>query len=562
MSGTADPWAEFRAPQGGDPWAEFRPQQAARRAETPAPQAAPLRMGESVAQGLGDPIHGGAQLLAHSLPNSVVQGVNDATAWVNRQPVVGPITRALGMVPATPQQLDQGVQQREAQYQAARRAGGETGMDWGRMAGNVATALPAAAALPAGSGLLGAAAVGGAANAGLAALEPVADPNANYWSAKKEQAEMGAAFGAAGGVAGRALGRMIAPDVAPGVRTLHEAGVELPPGQIIGGLARRAEDAATSIPIVGDAVRGAQRRSVESFNRATANMVLKPLGEAVDDVTPAGRELLADVGQRVSAAYDRAVATVRPFGPDQQFAQEVAQIGNRFLTPGSAQTFAKALQEHVVSRLQAGPIDGATYQTVKSELGRLAAEYRGSSTAAERELGTAFGKVQDAMRGLLTRANPDASEALGKADRAYSMLLRMENAGGRVGATEGVFTPAQLSGAVRQGDRSLNHRAYARGDALMQEFSDAGRAVMPSTVPDSGTPLRAMIGLGAGGAAGLLEPTTAAGAAGLLGLYAAPVSRAFQQAALLPRPMPLRVVGNTIASAPLAGAFTGGLLAP
>jgi len=327
-------------------------------------------------------------------------------------------------------------------------------------------------------------------------------------------------------------------------------------------MARRTENALTSLPVVGDAINAAQRRGIESFNRATANLVLKPLGESVEASAPVGRELLADVAQRVSRAYDAAVANVRPFGPDQQFAQEIAQIGNRFLTPGSAQSFARALQEHIVSRLQAGPLDGATYQTIKSELGRLATEYRGSAVASERELGAAFGKVQDALRGLLTRANPEAADALGKADAAYAVLRRMELAGGRATAKEGVFTPENLSSAVRQADPSLNNRSFARGTAIAQDFSDPAVAIMPRNVPDSGTATRTAIGLGLTNAAGLLTPGTIAGGLGATLAYSPLLQRGFQNAALWQRPMPLRVVGNTLASAPLAGAATSSLLAP
>ena len=79
----------------------------------PGPQAQPATVGTSLAQGFTDPIHGGAQLLANALPSGVTNAVNDATAWVNRQPVIGPVTRALGMTPATPEQINQGVTQRE-----------------------------------------------------------------------------------------------------------------------------------------------------------------------------------------------------------------------------------------------------------------------------------------------------------------------------------------------------------------------------------------------------------------------------------------------------------------
>lgn len=527
----------------------------------PAPVAAPAGAGEGVAMGLGDPLHGGAQVLAHSLPTGAVDAVNSATAWVNRQPVIGPVTRALGMTPATPQQLDERIQQRETQYQAGRTAAGRTGMDWARMGGNVATALPAAVALPAGSGLLGAAAVGAGSNAALSLAEPVTD-GGDFWARKKEQAEMGAVTGAVGGVAGRALGRMIAPNVSAPVRVLDQAGVSLTPGQIMGGMTRRLESGATSLPVVGDAVRGAERAGIESFNRATANNVLEPLGRSVPNTAEVGRPLLTQVYDDISQTFNGALARVNPFVPDQQFATDIQQIGQNFLTPESQGTFARILRDRVVSRMQGGPLDGRTFKTIDTELGTAARLYGASQEPANRELARSLRDVQMAMRDLVARTNPGEAPTIQAANEAFARYVRMEGAAGMQGATEGVFSPAQLSSAVRAADRTPRHAAYARGNALMQDLTDAGRAVMPSTVPDSGTPFRAALGVGAANMAGLLEPTTAAAGLGLLGMYTNPAQRAFQAAALAQRPMPFRVVGNTLASAPLAGALAGGLLSP
>lgn len=552
----AGPWEAYQQqmPAVG-PWAAYGP---APEATEPAQ---PLRRGESVATGLGDPLHGGAQFLAHVLPGGVVEGVNNATAWVNRQPVVGPVTRALGMTPATPAQIDQRIQQRETDYQARRAAGGETGFDWGRLGGNVSAALPAAAALPAGSGLMGAAAIGAGSNALMSLAEPVTAPG-NYWETKKEQAEMGAVTGVVGGAAGRLLGRLISPNVSPQVRALDEAGVSLTPGQITGGMLRRVEDGSTSLPVVGDAVRGAQRRGVESFNRAVANEVLEPLGASVARDAPVGRALVNSVDDQISAAFNRSLARVRPFGPDQQFATDLARIGQDFLTPESQGTFARLLQDRVVSRFQGGALDGETFKKIDRELGTAARLYGASTEPRFQELARSLRGVQGAMRDLLARSNPDVAPDITAANAAFARFVRMEAAAAGQGATEGVFSPAQLSGAVRGADRSVRHGGYARGDAVLQELSDAGRAVMPSTVPDSGTPFRAALGMGAAGASGLLDPLTAGVGVGMLGAYTTPAQRAIQEALLWQRPLPLRALGNTIANAPLAGAVASGLLAP
>ena len=551
MSGTTDPWAAFLAPTQpaeADPWAAFRA----------APAAEPVTALQSVGQGITDPIQGGAQLAVNSLPDGVVGAVNDATAWVNRQPVIGPITQALGMVPATRTQINDQTTRRESDYQAARRAAGDTGTDWLRLGGNVAATAPLAMALPAASTLTGAAGLGAATGGALSALEPVTQ--GDYWEAKGRQAGTGAIIGAATGPLGLMAGRALAPRIDPQVRALEAAGVDMTPGQIIGGPARRMEDMATSIPFVGDQIRSAQRTSLESFNRATANRVLEPLGEQVSRSAPVGRELASDVSERISRAYDRAIAQARPFGPDAQFASDIATVGQQFLTPQSQQAFTKALQDKVVSRFQGGPIDGATYQTIKSELGRLASRYSGSSTAADREIGDAFLGVQQAMQGLLARSNPQVAPALKAADAAYAANVRLTDAAGRVAATDGIFTPAQLSSAVRGADRSVRHGAYARGDALMQDLSDAGRSVLPSTVPDSGTPSRLMAALLGGGAATGAIPAPVIAAGGLAyGAYTPAARKAISAALLANRAGSVSAVGDAVArSGGLAAALLAG----
>jgi len=84
-----------------------------------------------------------------------------------------------------------------------------------------------------------------------------------------------------------------------------------------------------------------------------------------------------------------------------------------------------------------------------------------------------------------------------------------------------VFTPNDLSNAVRQTDTSVRKGRYARGNALMQDLSDPASAVLPQKVPDSGTAgrLAAMSALGLGAESGALSPYQIAAALGLAAPY-------------------------------------------
>lgn len=538
------------------------PLKAPEPAQPAPPGVEPATRWSRFQQGAGDMLHGGAQMLARSLPDSAVGAVNDATAWVNRQPGVGPVTRALGMTPATPQQLDQRVADREQQYQASRQAGGSTGMDWMRMGGNVAAGLPMALATTPGT-LMGAAAAGAGTGALQGALQPVAENQGEFWGQKADQAVGGAVGGAAGGAGGHFLGRLLSPQISPQVRTLQEAGVEMTPGQIIGGFAQRAENKATSLPLVGDAVTSAQRRSIESFNRATANRVLQPLNAAVPDELPAGREMVNFVEDQIGRVYADTAARTRPFGPDAAFAQDIGRVSQQFMTPESRATFARLVGDRVVSRFQNGPIDGGNFKTIDAELGTIAREFSASATVAEREVARGVRGVQQALRDLMARTNPDVAPDIRAADQAFARFVRMEGAAAGQGATEGVFTPAQLSSAVRAADRTPRHSGYAGGDALMQDLSDAGRTAMAGT-PNSFTADRLMNTLGLGAlATGQVPPELIAGGAAAGMLYSRPGARLAQSVLTTPRTgalAPVGLLGDAMAQGGGAGAVPLGAL--
>lgn len=513
------------------------------------------------AMGLGDPLHGGAQFVANSMPTSVVDAINNAAAWVNRQPVVGPVTRALGMTPATPQQLNQQVQQRERAYQAERTAAGETGTDWTRMAGNLVPSIALGGRLPVGASLPGAVAAGAGSGAVMSAAEPVTQ--GDYWSEKENQLLGGALIGAGAGGVGHLIGRGIAGVNNPTAQRLRDEGVQLTPGQALGGNYRRLEDRLSSLPVVGDSIRNAQNASLDSFNRAVANRTLAPIGESVAENSPVGRELVRDVNQRISNAYTQAYGQIRPFGPDQQFAQDLATAVGGFLQPDARRVFQREMGNDILSRIQSGQMNGQTYQQVRQELNRLAREFEGHNTLAGRELSTAFDNVGNAFNGLLQRSNPQVAPALDAADTAWANFVRMRAASSAPGTAgrEGVFTAPQLSSAVTRNDRSVGRGATARGQALMQDLSDAGAAVLPSTVPNSGTPERLLAAALLGGQFGVPAPAAAAGA-GIYGMYTEPARRAIAAALLAHRSPGVQAAGNALTGGAVAAPVVSALMAP
>lgn len=524
-------------------------------------QAAPQTRTDRFLTGMGDLPRGAMQIGARAMDRG-------RGGWVERllrssPEVAANMDAAEAAVPRpTAESVDAGLRQRETEYQAGRAAAGDTGMDWMRAGGQAVASLPAAL-VGGGGGIGGALLAGAGQGAAMGAMQPVTDASEPFADQKARQVLYGGATGAAGGAAGHALGRMLSPRVSPNVRALSDAGVELTPGQVLGGAAQRIEDRLTSLPFAGDAIRTAQRRGVESLNRATANRVLREIGEELPEGMPAGREMVAHVAGRVSAAYDDSIARVQPFGPDAQFVRDMGAAAQQFVTPAKRQAFMDFLQENVASRIQGGQLTGETYKQIDSVLGQMASSARSTTNLADREVGEMARAVQRGLRDLAMRTNPDAAPAIRAADAAYAANVRLSAAAGGVGARDGVFSGPQLAAAVRSSDDSLRHNAYARGNALLQDISDPAAAVLPSTVPNSGTPERLMLAAalgGAGNAAGFVSwPMLAAGAAGA-GAYTSPATRALQ-AVLTRNPSTVsRMAGDALV--PAGGPLAAALLAP
>lgn len=458
-----------------------------------------------IMKGIEDPINAGAQMLVHAIPSGVVGAVNDATQYMNGLPVIGPITKAIGLTPATPQGLDTSIANSEQYYQNARKATGNTGIDWARMTGNILGTAPllAATAPEAGAGLLARTGQGLLSGAGFGLLNPVVD-GSDFGGEKLKQAAMGGLLGGATAPIASGIARIVSPNASTnaGVKLLQNEGVDLTPGQQLGGPALWTEDKLMSVPILGDAIRSARTRGNDQFNNAVYNRVLEPIGQKT---TLSGRAAIDDVSQKVSNAYDGVLGKIN-FKPDAQFAQELNNLSSMAsnLPQKEANQFTNVLQREVIEPLTKGQsVDGQTFKTIEAQLGNQAQTFLGSTDGYQHNLGNALLEVQKSLRANLMRLNPQYANDLQNVNNAFAQLTRLQSAASKVGANDGVFTPAQFSNAVRAGDTTVRKNAYARGNALMQDLSDAGRANMMSAIPNSGTTDRMLLNAGALGSAAL-----------------------------------------------------------
>lgn len=526
---------------------------------TPTAQpSAPWKAPNSVLMGMGDIVRGGAQNIVHGL------------SWLADK--AAPDSQFAKDARAALPQMAQTVSTQNATYDAQRQAqqpqtltgivtGQQTkpGFDVGRAAGQLLAAAPLAYALPTGSGLLGVPAAGAVSGALTSAMMP-ADASSSFADQKLNQLKIGALTGAVAAPVARALGVAIGGVGGEAQRRLADAGVTMTPGQILGGGFARTEEKLSSVPFVGDMIKGAQQRSVQSFNRAAYNEALEPLG--VQYAGPVGSEGIAAVQRTISDAYDNALSRMTFRATDPQFQADITNLAGmaQGLPAAQQQTFMNVLRTQVFGKLgPQGQMDGPTLQGAQSEIGRIARGYGADPSFDNRQLGTAVGEIRNAIDNSLARYNPpDAVQQLANANSAFARFVRVQRAAASQGAmnNENIFTAAQLNSAVRGSDQSVRKGAVAAGNALMQDLSSAGQTVLGGKYPDSGTPGRAALmgtlgALGGGGAvaAGVGIPTAIGTAAAALPYTA--LGQRIGQALLMSRPA---------AAVPVVNALTRGVV--
>lgn len=513
--------------------------------------AKPVTALDSVAMGVTDPIHGGAQLLTHILPDGVVKAGNQFNNW---------LADKTGLVAKIPEGgVDQMVRQREDDYQAGRQAANRNvsslvtgqqeapGFDWWRAAGNVISPVNKAIPIAGPGASLGVKiAAGSAGGVTSAALSPAT--SGDYWAQKKDQALTGAAFGGLTPVVASGAARLVSPNASTneGLQLLRDEGVSPTIGQTLGGRWNALEEKAQSIPIVGDFIANARQRALDQFNNAAINRASGKVGATVEG---SGQNAVAKAGDVLSDAYDSAKNQIGHFQLDNQATTELGNLRQmvQSLQPKEQKAFNDAWQKLASEVSPNGSITADGFKRIDSYLGNQSGRFGGASDAYQQQLGDAMKELQRIVKDNAFRANPDAANLQRAADAGWANLVRVEGAAKAAKNNGGVFTPAQLNSAIQQADQSVRNRAVSRGTALMQDLGNAGQSVIGNKVPNSFTTDRMLMAGGSLGAAAV-NPAIPLGLLGTGLLYTAPV-QGLLSGAIASRPQGAQAVANALRKA-------------
>jgi hypothetical protein len=488
-------------------------------------RTAPSRL-EKIGHGMMDPISGGAQLLTNLLPANVVQAGNRLNNW---------LADKTGLVARLPEGgVDQMTRDAEREYAARRAAAGESGFDAYRMLGNVASPanLALAARIPAAATLAGRVGVGALGGSASGALAPVAD--GDYWSEKGKQAAVGALAGGALPAVVGGLARVVSPSASrnPSLQLLRNEGVQPTIGQTLGGAANKIEERMQSVPIMGDMISRARSNANAQFQGAAFNRALAPIGQTLPEGV-AGRDAVTFTENALKQSYDDVLNQIGAIPKDQPFTANIANlqsmVNRDVLSKAAKQKFKMVLNDVNSAFDNNGILTSDGFKRVESSLGSDARKLAGSQDIYDGRLAPAVKQLQDELRSLLQRQAGQSADDLAAVNTGWANFKRVQNAASKIGAEDGQFTPAQFQNAVRALDKSRDKGAFARGTALGQDLSDAGKAVLGSKVPNSGTADRLMTA----GALGsyFVNPAIPLGLLGGAGLYLSPAQRALVAAA-------------------------------
>lgn len=453
-----NPYAKF-AGKEDNPYAKFSAPQ-----ESAVPQE---NRTEKFLSGVRDPLEGATQFATHLLPEGAQKEVYDFNNWLASKGL--PFEKIPeGGIDAFEKQREQGLE----------KAGAGKGDPY-REAGSIAANTAAAVALPELKG--GALAQGATLGAAQGLLDPV-EQEGSYWANKVKDVVSGAALGATAGKVGDVASGVIAPKLSGAKQALLSKGVELSPNKLLGSPADYFYKAASHFPILRGFVDNEEKRSVESFNKATINQALEPVGAKLEEGTSVGHDALKQAQEKISAAYEHLLPKMS-LKIDESLRSQLDTLEPMIseMEPSTQARLKTILDNRVLSKADsAGNISGRSLQDAISYLGNKSSVFKSSSNVDHHELGDALSEVRDHLLDGLQRQNPEQAVQLANARSSYAMLARVEKAASRRADSKAVFTPYDLLQAVKGADKSARDRAYGAGDTLFQKWAEYANDLIPA----------------------------------------------------------------------------------
>ena len=231
---------------------------------------------------------------------------------------------------------------------------------------------------------------------------------------------------------------------------------------------------------------------MNDFQVQAGNRALAEIGERVDNGITAGPDLINNVEDKLSARYNSIHPNVN-LSIDQPLAADlvgIAQKAKGVLPDNELNQFQRIIDSQLSGKIgqSGGTAPGKVVQGITSEIGRMMKGYSTDASFDKRQLAGFLGDTREAISDAISRQNPQYAQPLEQANAGWRLYAKLRDAAGKQGSPTGEFYPAQLERAAKRGESA---GSKAKGTAPLQDFASAGKEVIPSKVPDSGTPERA-----------------------------------------------------------------------
>ena len=324
--------------------------------------------------------------------------------------------------------------------------------------------------------------------------------------------------GVIGAVAGPVVDK-VAPAITAKASELIKKGVALTPGQAVGGssllgtaLQRTEERVADTVPLLGDAVRGAFDRANAGFNRATVSEALGPLVKSIPKNLE-GKELTG-YGQRViSNAYNATLSKMK-IENVMPLASEMDTI-TKDLADDIAKDVKDRVSTYITKKFKTGVMSGQDIKKAQTLLRRDIMRLRKEGSEVGARKADALEDIKNVFSAELQKQNPVQGPKLNQVDKAYGRFEIVRNAELRrkAGANAEGFLPGDLLQAVAKGDPTKRQSQFTAGEARLQNFARDAQEVMGNMTPNTGTAARLnatkmATGVGGGGALAQADPFT------------------------------------------------------
>lgn len=372
----------------------------------------------------------------------------------------------------------------------------------------------------------------GLARAGIGAVKSAMGMGGFYGAGASEEGDR-ALGGTVGALTGGAFQRA-SPFITESAKKLVDKGVNLTVGDAVGGGLKTIENAMTSVPLVGNAVKGAYQGSRDDFNRIIYEEVLEPLskvGFKKENLSKADQSILNGrdgrltqdfVGKIISNEFDKIVPNLKVPNKSvfEKSINEIIKANAKKLTPQGVKSLKNDVDAFFYTLSDnAGDLSGNNYKQAISDLAKEGFRFKTSPDPLIKRKSDVMEEIVKSMKTIITEKNPTLATKLKSVDESFSRFIPIRETFKRITNTE--VTPNDLITSIRQADKAKTK--FRAGKANLQETASLGKEVLGQRLGDSGTATRNVISnlalSGGGGALGGsaigIDPLLAGTVAGL-----------------------------------------------